>query len=179
MKNWREAINKNISVKLSNFHSNLRLEIQMLAKNFYLCSRFCYPYFQNFSLFSPEYWFLLKLWQFYLFCNFFEAWICQNLDGENNGQISVKTPLGTLLLKTFKVLSRNSVSNTRKCQLWHFYFVARIPSHYHILLNNCTKPFINGHLWWVKYPNLLLGYQMCEGHLALVGGPAWKGLWHS
>lgn len=105
--------------------------------------------------------------------------MCQNLDGDNNGQTSVKTPLGTFLLKIFKFLSRNSVSNTRKCQLWHFYSVARIPSHYHIQLNNCTKPFINGHLWWVKYPNPLLGYQMCEGHLALVGGPAWKGLWHS
>lgn len=105
--------------------------------------------------------------------------MCQNLDGDHNGQTSIKTPLGILLLKIFKLLSRNSASNRKKCQLWHFYSVARISSHYHIQLNNCTKPFINGHLWWVKYPNLLLGYHTCEGHLASLGGPAWKGLWHS
>lgn len=66
----------------------------------------------------------------------------------------------------------------KKVSALPFLLCCKNSSHYRIQLNNCTKPFINGHLWWVKHPNLLLWYQMREGHLALGGGPAWKGLWH-
>lgn len=32
---------------------------------------------------------------------------------------------------------------------------------------------------FMKHSNLLLEYQICEGHLASASGPAWKGLWHT
>lgn len=37
---------------------------------------------------------------------------------------------------------------------------------------------ISNEFIFVKYPELLLQYQICEGRLALANGPAWKGLWH-
>lgn len=124
----------------------------MLAKNFYLCSRFCYPCFKKFLLFSPGYWLILKLWQFYLFCNFFEGWICQNLGGESNRQISVKTPLGTLFTWSLQIFLTKFCFQHKKMSALTFSLCCKNSPHYHIQLNNCTKPFINGHLWWVKFP---------------------------
>lgn len=78
MKDWRKATNKNIPVLSYHFFFpwiwGWGAESQ---QSFYLNLLFCWPRFQKILLFSPECWFHLKLWQFYLFHDFFEDWMSE------------------------------------------------------------------------------------------------------
>lgn len=158
MKDWRKATNKNIPVLSYHFFFpwiwGWGAESQ---QSFYLHLLFCCPRFQKILLFSPECWFHLKLWQFYLFHDFFEDWMSEFMKANrcrNPWSLCSRAPFFSDNLCLQSLANNSCFSNTSEYQICLFCCVAR--THHHIQLNDCTRPVvmnISDELVFMKHPN--------------------------